>query len=49
MRHAHGLFLSQPIRTLENVSYISLAQPDLIEEALDNFANKLSDMQWLIY
>src|SRR6218665_934295 len=43
MRHAHGLFLSQPIRTLENVSYISLAQTVLIEEALDNFANKLSD------
>ena len=29
MRHAHGLFLSQPITTLENVSYISLAQPEL--------------------
>ena len=29
MHHAHGLFLSQPITTLENVSYISLAQPEL--------------------
>src|SRR6218665_333294 len=29
MRHAYGLFLSQPITTLENVSYISLAQPEL--------------------
>src|SRR6218665_3711531 len=29
MRHVHGLFLSQPITTLENVSYISLAQPEL--------------------
>jgi len=29
MRHANGLFLSQPITTLENVSYISLAQQEL--------------------
>ena len=26
MRRAHGLFLSQPITTLENISYIFLAQ-----------------------
>ena len=29
MHREHGLFLSQPITTLENVSYISLAQPEL--------------------
>ena len=29
MRHAHGLFLSQPITTLENVSYMFLAQAEL--------------------
>jgi len=29
MRRAQGLFLSQPITTLENISYISLSQPDL--------------------
>ena len=29
MHHAHGLLLSQPITTLENISYISLAQTEL--------------------
>src|SRR6218665_2395287 len=29
MRHAHGLFISQPIRTLENINYIFLAQSAL--------------------
>jgi len=36
-----GYFLSQPITTLENISYI-LCSSTSIEEASDNFANKLS-------
>src|SRR6218665_1766290 len=42
MRHAHALFLSQPIRTLENVSYISLAQPELKKLWINSQTN-LSD------
>jgi len=42
MRRGQGLFLSQPITTLENISYIFFSSTR-IEEASDNFANKLFD------
>src|SRR6218665_2918484 len=42
-----GYFLSQPITTLENISYIFFCSTS-IEQASDNFANKLSDSGLLV-
>jgi len=42
MRRAHGLFLSQPITKLENISYIFLAQPELKKLRLISQTNCLT-------